>query len=70
MSTMCWSEFVDVDFTDACLADCDLRASTFERCRFTNADVSRALVGRDQLIDLSEQQRAVIQWCDDEPDGG
>jgi uncharacterized protein YjbI with pentapeptide repeats len=70
MSTMCWNDFVDVDFTDACLADCDLRATSFERSRFTNADLTRALVGRDQSIELSEEQRRTVVWSDDEPTGG
>jgi uncharacterized protein YjbI with pentapeptide repeats len=70
LSTMCWNDFVDVDFSEACLADCDLRASGFERCRFTNADVSRALLGRNQSIDLSDEQRGTVVWCDDEPPGG
>lgn len=69
-STMCWNDFIDVDFTDACLADCDLRASIFHGCRFTNADLSRALLGRKQKIDLSEEQRRAVEWCDDEPPGG
>lgn len=69
-STMCWNDFIDVDFSDACLADCDLRGSTFEACRFTNTDVSRALVSRDQAIELSDEQRSAVEWCDDDPDGG
>lgn len=69
-STMCWNDFIDVDFSDACLADCDLRASTFGGCRFTNADVSGALLGRKQAISLSEEQRRVVVWSDDEPPGG
>jgi uncharacterized protein YjbI with pentapeptide repeats len=70
LSTMCWNDFVDVDFSDACLVDCDLRASTFAGCRFTNADLTHALLGRDQSIDLSNDQRTSIVWCDDEPGGG
>jgi BTB/POZ domain-containing protein KCTD9 len=69
-STMCWNDFIDVDFSSACLAECDLRAATFEGCRFTNADVSGALLGREQSIALSDEQRRTVVWCDDEPPGG
>lgn len=69
-STMCWNDFIDIDFSAACLADCDLRASTFDNCRFTDADLTGALVGRDQRIELSNEQRASVVWCDEEPDGG
>lgn len=69
-STMCWNNFIDVDFTDACLADCDLRASIFHGCRFANADLSRALLGRRQKIELSEEQLRQVEWCDDRPLGG
>jgi uncharacterized protein YjbI with pentapeptide repeats len=70
MSTMCWNDFVQVDFSDACLADCDLRGSTFEGCRFANANLTRALLGHDQSLDLSNAQRASVMWSDEEPPGG
>jgi len=52
-STLCWNDFVAVDFSDACLADCDLRASTFDGCTFERADQRGALVGSAQDINLS-----------------
>ncbi|MEO8549666.1 MAG: pentapeptide repeat-containing protein [Kofleriaceae bacterium] len=69
-STFCWNDFVDVDFRDACLADCDLRAATFERCRFDGADLRGATLDSDCSIVLSSAQRATVVWSDDEPDGG
>src|SRR6267378_5141446 len=38
-SNLCWNDFVDVDFTDATLADSDIRASLFQRVRFVRTDL-------------------------------
>lgn len=41
-SNMCWNDFIDVDFTHASLANCDLRASLFENTLFISANLSGA----------------------------
>jgi hypothetical protein len=69
-STMCWNDFVEVDFTGACLASCDLRSSTFDECTFDDADLHGALVGSDQDIDLSPEQQRTVVLSDKEPEGG
>lgn len=38
-SSMCWNDFVDVDFGAAILSGADLRASLFERVSFANANL-------------------------------
>ncbi len=92
-STLCWNDFVDVDFGGACLVssdlraslfervsfaradlrDADLRRSTFEDCDFAGADLRGAKLTRAQELPLSDAQREVIAWQDDdgpEPPGG
>lgn len=70
MSTMCWNDFTDVDFRDACLAECDLRASVFDGCRFEGADMHGALLTTGCAITLSAAQREMVIWSDEEPAGG
>jgi BTB/POZ domain-containing protein KCTD9 len=41
-STLCWNDFTKVDFTNAVLADCDLRASNFSLVKFVSADMRNA----------------------------
>jgi BTB/POZ domain-containing protein KCTD9 len=41
-SCLCWNDFIDVDFSDAVLAHCDLRASNFTRVKFIRADLRDA----------------------------
>jgi uncharacterized protein YjbI with pentapeptide repeats len=46
-STMCWNDFIEVDFSDADLSGCDLRASIYSGVKFVrtilqNADLRRA----------------------------
>jgi uncharacterized protein YjbI with pentapeptide repeats len=67
---MCWNDFVDVDFRDACLAGCDLRASSFEGCDFDGADLRGAILSSGCSIRLSASQRESVIWSDDEPEGG
>jgi uncharacterized protein YjbI with pentapeptide repeats len=50
-STLCWNDFVDVDFSDACLTDCDLRASTFERVTFARADLRDTDLRQSSFVD-------------------
>jgi uncharacterized protein YjbI with pentapeptide repeats len=69
-STLCWNDFVEVDFSDACLTSCDLRAATFDGCTFDRADLRGALVSSSQEIDLSAEQKQTVVWSDEEPDGG
>lgn len=41
-SNMCWNDFTDVDFTNATLNGCDLRASNYERVKFVSTDLTNA----------------------------
>ena len=52
-STLCWNDFIDVDFTKACLADSDLRAALFERVNFSAADLRRADLRRSSFTACS-----------------
>jgi uncharacterized protein YjbI with pentapeptide repeats len=70
LSTMCWNDFIDVDFRDASLADCDLRAALFEGCKFDGAEMRGAILSRDCSIVLSASQREQVVWSDEEPGGG
>lgn len=65
---MCWNDFIEVDFTDACLAEADLRASTFADCDVSGADPRGAIL--DQKLSLSADQRKRGVWNDHEPGGG
>ena len=38
-STLCWNDFVDIDFTACTLENSDMRAATFKATRFTGADL-------------------------------
>lgn len=69
-STLCWSDFVDVDFRTADLRGADLRGADFVRCDFTGANLAGALVSPDAELDLDDAQDATIAWSDDEPEGG
>ncbi len=50
-SSMCWNDFIDVDFTDAVLIGCDLRASIFKRVRFVGANLCCADLRRASFDD-------------------
>lgn len=52
-STLCWNDFIDVDFKEASLVECDLRASLFERVDFRDADLSGADMRRSSFVDCS-----------------
>ncbi len=41
-STMCWNDFLRVNFSGASLAAADMRASLYENCNFDDADLSGA----------------------------
>jgi uncharacterized protein YjbI with pentapeptide repeats len=41
-STLCWCDFVSVDFTDACLRRSDLRASAYRQVNFARCDLRGA----------------------------
>ncbi len=41
-SCMCWNDFIDVDFSHAVLARCDMRASSFDGVKFVGADLRQA----------------------------
>ncbi|QDV85010.1 pentapeptide repeat-containing protein [Stieleria magnilauensis] len=48
-SCLCWNDFIDVDFSDAVLASCDLRASNFTRVKFNRADLRDADLRRSSF---------------------
>jgi BTB/POZ domain-containing protein KCTD9 len=48
-STLCWNDFIAVDFTECRMADADLRASTFESVRFVDADLRNVDLRRSTL---------------------
>jgi uncharacterized protein YjbI with pentapeptide repeats len=48
-SFMCWNDFTDVDFTQAILARCDMRAAEFTRVKFVSADLSGADLRQSQF---------------------
>lgn len=50
-SYFCWNDFVAVDFTDAVLARCDLRASDFVRVKFVNANLKKSDLRRSSFTD-------------------
>jgi uncharacterized protein YjbI with pentapeptide repeats len=41
-SNLCWNDFIEVDFSDAILAGCDLRASNFTRVKFVATDLRQS----------------------------
>ncbi len=41
-SNLCWNDFKNVDFSEAVLTRCDIRASIFNRVKFVNAELSGA----------------------------
>ena len=67
-STMCWNDFVEVDFRGASLVECDLRASSFEACDFDGADMRGAILSSECPIRLSPSQREAVVWSDEEPE--
>jgi uncharacterized protein YjbI with pentapeptide repeats len=46
---LCWNDFIDVDFSHAVLAACDLRSSLFERVKFVGADLRAADLRRSSF---------------------
>ncbi len=41
-STMCWNDFISVDFSDADLTNADMRASLYQKVKFVRADLKGA----------------------------
>ena len=41
-STLCWNDFINVDFSGAILRRADLRSSIYEQVKFVGADLSYA----------------------------
>ena len=69
------SQFLRVRFDGADLRGADMRRSSFINCRFETARLDGAVLTRKQgqRMSLSEEQRAVIAWTNDdgpEPGGG
>jgi hypothetical protein len=48
-SNLCWNDFIDVDFSHAVLAACDLRSSLFARVKFVGADLRAADLRRSSF---------------------
>jgi hypothetical protein len=63
-STMCWNDFIAIDFSGARLTDCDMRASVFENCVFDNADMSGSDLRRSSFESCSfkgaRMERAIL----------
>jgi uncharacterized protein YjbI with pentapeptide repeats len=63
-STLCWNDFVDVDFSQAVLSGADLRASLFERVSFVEADLRSADLRRSAfancLFDRASMKGAIL----------
>lgn len=52
-STLCWNDFVAVDFSDAVLTKADLRASSFEKVKFDGASLRGADLRRSDFRNCS-----------------
>jgi uncharacterized protein YjbI with pentapeptide repeats len=52
-SSLCWNNFIDVDFSDAILAGSDLRAAIFHRVKFVRTDLRRADLRRATFEECS-----------------
>jgi uncharacterized protein YjbI with pentapeptide repeats len=50
---MCWTDFVECDFSGADLSGCDMRASVFEDCKFAGA-----------VLRGADLRRSSFQGCD------
>ncbi len=48
-STLCWCDFIRVDFSDACLGASDLRSSIFEETNFAGCDLCFADLRRSSF---------------------
>jgi BTB/POZ domain-containing protein KCTD9 len=63
-STLCWNDFIDVDFSRTILISSDLRASLFERVSFGAADLEstdlRRSTFRDCLFDHAVMRGAIL----------
>jgi uncharacterized protein YjbI with pentapeptide repeats len=53
LSTFCWNDFIECDFSEANLERSDLRASLFTSCSFRNAS-----------LEGSDLRRATFEACD------
>jgi len=47
--SLCWNDFVDVDFSATTLARCDLRSSQFVRAKFIGANLRAADMRRSRF---------------------
>src|SRR5262249_43991222 len=59
-STLCWNDFIEVNFTDADLSGADLRASIFRRVAFVRTNLRNAELRRPSLeaCDFTTADRA------------
>jgi BTB/POZ domain-containing protein KCTD9 len=77
-STLCWNDFIEVDFTDCDLSDSDLRASGFVGVKFVRAVLRNADLRRSHFEDcdftdadldgarLTYDQRASLSLSDEQ----
>ena len=49
-SSLCWNDFIDVDFSEAIFFRSDLRASNFIRVKFDRADLREADLRRSSFV--------------------
>ncbi len=59
-SCLCWNDFIQVDFTKACLSGSDLRASLYDHVLFVQADLSGADL-RHSIFDACDFTGAVMK---------
>jgi uncharacterized protein YjbI with pentapeptide repeats len=50
-SNFCWNDFIDVDFSEALLVRCDIRASLFNRVKFIGCDLRDSDLRRSSFKD-------------------
>jgi BTB/POZ domain-containing protein KCTD9 len=50
-SWLCWNDFIEVDFTEANLSRCDLRASLFQEVKFVRTDLSGTDLCQSEFTD-------------------
>lgn len=77
-STLCWNDFIEVDFSGASLPHSDLRAALFDRCDFSGTDLRGADLRISTFADcvfegarmdraiLTRQQGASLPLSDDQ----
>jgi len=55
-SSLCWNDFIDVNFDHVVLERCDMRASVFQNVSFRNADLRQADLRHSRFVDCDFHQ--------------